>query len=79
MSTQQKSAFICAEINFGRGALWLTTYTDCELAYFVVDHIQDFMADVYSVWWPQIGEQRLDFEIDCVEDRPKLMFTLRLD
>lgn len=48
----------------------------CQLACKVISDLQDFIADAYSVWWPQLGQHRLKYEIDCQEDRPRLIFTL---
>ncbi|RJF73463.1 hypothetical protein D3875_19860 [Deinococcus cavernae] len=48
----------------------------CEVAERVVSNVQDFMADTSSVWWPQLAEQRLQYEIDCLDDRPRLIFRL---
>lgn len=48
----------------------------CHLTEKVVSDLQDYMADIYSVWWPMLGRHRLNYEIDCVDDRPRLIFTL---
>lgn len=48
----------------------------CGVAEKVISDLQDFVADVYGMWWPMLGRQRLNFQIDCVDDRPKLVFTL---
>ncbi|WP_339097774.1 hypothetical protein ACINK0_15020 [Deinococcus sp. VB343] len=48
----------------------------CHLAEKVLSDLQDYMADIYSVWWPMLGRHRLNYEIDCVDDRPRLIFTL---
>lgn len=48
----------------------------CEVARKLLSDLQDFMADAHGEWWPMLGRQRLDYVVDCHNDRPRLMFTL---